>query len=239
MGIFALFSSATILLLHDKSKKRHMEIGVLFDLDGVLIDSESRYTEFWNEVEKTYPTGIPDFAIQIKGNTLPKILDTYFPQPERQTYIHRMLKDFEATMRYDTFHEAMRFVDELNAASIKCAIVTSSSAKKMETLYAQNPGFREKFQGIVTGDVVSHSKPHPEPYLRGADSLGIDIRHCCIFEDSLSGIESGQRAGACVVGIATTLPFGQINGKACKTIHDFTGFHVEDMLSIMGNFNKL
>lgn len=111
--------------------------------------------------------------------------------------------------------------------------------EKMETLYAQNPGFREKFQGIVTGDVVSHSKPHPEPYLRGADSLGIDIRHCCIFEDSLSGIESGLRAGACVVGIATTLPFEQINGKACKTIHDFTGFQVEDMLSIMGNFNKL
>ena len=104
-----------------------MEIGVLFDLDGVLIDSESRYTEFWNEVEKTYPTGIPDFAIQIKGNTLPKILDTYFPQPERQTYIHRMLKDFEATMRYEPFQEAMRFVDELNASSIKCAIVTSSS----------------------------------------------------------------------------------------------------------------
>lgn len=216
-----------------------METGVLFDLDGVLIDSESRYTEFWDEVEKTYPTGIPDFAIRIKGNTLPKILGTYFPQPERQAYIHRMLKEFEATMRYDTFHEAMRFVDELNASSIKCAIVTSSSAKKMETLYAQNPGFREKFQGIVTGDVVSHSKPHPEPYLRGANSLGIDIRHCCIFEDSLSGIESGLRAGACVVGIATTLPFEQINGKACKTIHDFTGFHVEDMLSIMENFNKL
>ena len=89
-----------------------METGVLFDLDGVLIDSESRYTEFWDEVEKTYPTGIPDFAIRIKGNTLPKILGNYFPQPERQAYIHRMLKEF----RSQRYHMAI-VIDEFGGVS--------------------------------------------------------------------------------------------------------------------------
>ena len=48
--------------------------GVLFDLDGVLIDSETLYTEFWSNAEKKYPTGVEDFAYVIKGNNLAKIL---------------------------------------------------------------------------------------------------------------------------------------------------------------------
>lgn len=47
----------------------------LFDLDGVIIDSEKLYTVFWNDIEQMYPTGIPDYAVAIKGTTLPEILD--------------------------------------------------------------------------------------------------------------------------------------------------------------------
>ena len=46
------------------------KVGVLFDLDGVLIDSEGLYTEFWDDIEKIYPTGVENFAYVIKGNTL-------------------------------------------------------------------------------------------------------------------------------------------------------------------------
>ena len=58
----------------------------------------------------------------------------------------KMINDFEASMQYIPFEEAMRFVDELSAANIPTAIVTSSSKLKMEKLYAQNPGFKEKFK---------------------------------------------------------------------------------------------
>ncbi|MDY6000189.1 MAG: HAD family hydrolase [Candidatus Limisoma sp.] len=209
-----------------------MTKGVLFDLDGVVVDSESIYTQFWSDIDKLYPTGVENFAIAIKGNTLQRILADYFPDNDVQQDILERIKDFEINMRYKPFAEAIRFINELKRNQFRIAIVTSSSQKKMDNLYAQNPGFREMFDAVVTGDMVSHSKPDPEPYLLGAKAIGVPPESCYVFEDSISGIESGIRAGATVIGLATTLPYDKIEGKAHLTINDFTGFHVGDMLSV-------
>ena len=209
-----------------------MTKGVLFDLDGVVVDSESIYTQFWSDIDKLYPTGVDNFAIAIKGNTLQRILADYFPDNDVKQDILERIKDFEINMRYKPFAEAIRFINELKRNQFRIAIVTSSSQKKMDNLYAQNPGFREMFDAVVTGDMVSHSKPDPEPYLLGAKAIGVAPESCYVFEDSISGIESGIRAGATVIGLATTLPYDKIDGKAHLTINDFTGFHVGDMLSV-------
>lgn len=209
-----------------------MTKGVLFDLDGVVVDSESIYTQFWSDIDKLYPTGVENFAIAIKGNTLQRILADYFPDNDVQQDILERIKDFEINMRYKPFAEAIRFINELKRNQFRIAIVTSSSQKKMDNLYTQNPGFREMFDAVVTGDMVSHSKPDPEPYLLGAEAIGVAPESCYVFEDSISGIESGIRAGATVIGLATTLPYDKIDGKAHLTINDFTGFHVGDMLSV-------
>lgn len=209
-----------------------MTKGVLFDLDGVVVDSESIYTQFWSDIDKLYPTGVENFAIAIKGNTLQRILADYFPDNDVKQDILERIKDFEINMRYNPFAEAIRFINELKRNQFRIAIVTSSSQKKMDNLYAQNPGFREMFDAVVTGDMVSHSKPDPEPYLLGAKAIGVAPESCYVFEDSISGIESGIRAGATVIGLATTLPYDKIDGKAHLTINDFTGFHVGDMLSV-------
>ena len=209
-----------------------MTKGVLFDLDGVVVDSESIYTQFWSDIDKLYPTGVDNFAIAIKGNTLQRILADYFPDNDVKQDILERIKDFEINMRYKPFAEAIRFINELKRNQFRIAIVTSSSQKKMDNLYAQNPGFREMFDAVVTGDMVSHSKPDPEPYLLGAEAIGVAPESCYVFEDSISGIESGIRAGATVIGLATTLPYDKIDGKAHLTINDFTGFHVGDMLSV-------
>lgn len=209
-----------------------MTKGVLFDLDGVVVDSESIYTQFWSDIDKLHPTGVENFAIAIKGNTLQRILADYFPDNDVQQDILERIKDFEINMRYKPFAEAIRFINELKRNQFRIAIVTSSSQKKMDNLYAQNPGFREMFDAVVTGDMVSHSKPDPEPYLLGAKAIGVAPESCYVYEDSISGIESGIRAGATVIGLATTLPYDKIDGKAHLTINDFTGFHVGDMLSV-------
>lgn len=209
-----------------------MTKGVLFDLDGVVVDSESIYTQFWSDIDKLHPTGVENFAIAIKGNTLQRILADYFPDNDVKQDILERIKDFEINMRYKPFAEAIRFINELKRNQFRIAIVTSSSQKKMDNLYAQNPGFREMFDAVVTGDMVSHSKPDPEPYLLGAKAIGVAPESCYVFEDSISGIESGIRAGATVIGLATTLPYDKIDGKAHLTINDFTGFHVGDMLSV-------
>ena len=209
-----------------------MTKGVLFDLDGVVVDSESIYTQFWSDIDKLYPTGVENFAIAIKGNTLQRILADYFPDNDVKQDILERIKDFEINMRYKPFAEAIRFINELKRNQFRIAIVTSSSQKKMDNLYTQNPGFREMFDAVVTGDMVSHSKPDPEPYLLGAKAIGVAPESCYVFEDSISGIESGIRAGATVIGLATTLPYDKIDGKAHLTINDFTGFHVGDMLIV-------
>ena len=209
-----------------------MTNGVLFVLDGVVVDSESIYTQFWSDIDKLYPTGVENFAIAIKGNTLQRILADYFPDNDVKQDILERIKDFEINMRYKPFAEAIRFINELKRNQFRIAIVTSSSQKKMDNLYAQNPGFREMFDAVVTGDMVSHSKPDPEPYLLGAKAIGVAPESCYVFEDSISGIESGIRAGATVIGLATPLPYDKIDGKAHLTINDFTGFHVGDMLSV-------
>lgn len=186
----------------------------LFDLDGVLIDSETLYTQFWQRVGLSHHLPSPTFAQDIKGTTLTEILDTYFPDPRVRESVNRMLHEFENEIVYPVFDGALEFVDSLRARGIKTVIVTSSDDKKMEFLFAQHPTFASHFDVIVTAMDVTHSKPHPEPYLVGAAKAGADARDCVVFEDSFQGLEAGRRAGALVVGIATTNPAESLRGKA-------------------------
>ncbi|MFI3240515.1 MAG: HAD family phosphatase [Bacteroidales bacterium] len=185
-------------------------IGVLFDLDGVLIDTESRYTEFWAEIASTYDTGIEDFAYHIKGNNLQRILTTYFPTEMHNDlieYVHRL----EENMVYEIFDGVIELLEELKAQDIPFAIVTSSGMEKMERLRKQQPEFVAYFDHIVTGDMVNNSKPHPECFLKGAELINRDIRDCYVFEDSPAGIEAGLSSGATVIALTTTIRPEHIN----------------------------
>ena len=206
--------------------------GVLFDLDGVLIDSETLYTEFWSNAEKKYPTGVEDFAYVIKGNNLAKILSTYFPDKEVQADLLRMIDEFERNMQYPIFPGAMELVNSLNQQNIHCAIVTSSDISKMNKLALQHPDFLNHFNAMVTGNMVSKSKPDPECFLRGAEMIGVDIKDCVVCEDSPSGILAGLNSGAKVIAIATTLRRKDINKDAHKIVDSIADISVDDILSL-------
>ena len=186
----------------------------LFDLDGVLIDSETLYTRFWENVGKVHKLPSPTFAYDIKGTTLDDILTTYFPQPEVRQSVDRLLHKFENEIVYPVFPGALEFVDSLRGRGLKTVIVTSSDNKKMDFLFAQHPDFASHFDAIVTAADVTHSKPHPEPYLVGAAKAGADAKECLVFEDSFQGLESGRRAGCRVIGLSTTNSAEAIEGKA-------------------------
>ncbi|MDE6524793.1 MAG: HAD hydrolase-like protein, partial [Paramuribaculum sp.] len=104
--------------------------GALFDLDGVIIDSETLYTGFWNDIEAEFPTGIPDYAIAIKGRTLESIMEEY-PTEEIRREITRRLMDFQASMRFTPLPGAVEMLEALAAAGVPSALVTSSDAVKM------------------------------------------------------------------------------------------------------------
>lgn len=185
----------------------------LFDLDGVLVDTESSYGIFWASIGRKYGVGGDDFANIIKGSTLTRILDSYIPK-QLQAEVVESLEDYENKMKYPIFDGAEKLLTELNAAGILCAIVTSSNNDKMQNLWRKHPEFRQYFNAVITDENVTKSKPDPEPYLVAAKALGVDIKDCWVFEDSYNGLLSGRRAGAKVIGLATTNPIDTIRDKA-------------------------
>lgn len=213
--------------------KKHLPSAALFDLDGVLVDTEPVYTGIWRDIERAYPTGIENFALKIKGNTLAQILDSYYPDEKIRQEVCRMLVERERDMEYPVFDGVMDFLEDLARYSIPCVIVTSSNDAKMQRLADSAPRFRSYFAAVITDSCVTHSKPHPEPYLVGAASVGADPAECIVFEDSFAGMEAGRAAGAAVVGLATTNPRESIVGKADAIIDGFGGLTVASLLEML------
>lgn len=181
----------------------------LFDLDGVLIDTEGIYTSFWDKVAKHYGKAAT-FANDIKGTTLDDILSTHFPEPATRAEIEKMIHDFEDSMVYALFPGATTFLSELRRRGVLCAIVTSSDRKKMDALALQNPTLATGMDTVVIADDVTRSKPDPQGYLLAAQRLSVPPEFCVVFEDSLQGLEAGRRSGALVVGLTTTNPFEKV-----------------------------
>lgn len=198
-----------------------MKIAALFDLDGVLIDSESIYTVFWNRMNELFPTGIDNFSYVIKGTTLPQILDRYFPDPKVQAELRVYLKKQEAEMVYRIFPGVEGFLKALKEKDIPTAIVTSSNDAKMKVLFDSLPGFRDYFDVVVTDTDVTRSKPDPQGYMLAAERLGVPSEYCVVFEDSRAGLEAGRRAGGKVVAVATTLTHEDIAGCGDIVIDSF------------------
>lgn len=215
------------------SKKRPIPAAVLFDLDGVLIDTEPVYTRIWQDIDDIYPTGVENFATVIKGNTLPRILEQYYPDTDIRASVIKLLAEREEQMEYPLFAGVPELLDELEQARIPAAIVTSSGRKKMRRLADSQPHFISHFAAIVTDSDVRYSKPHPDPYLCGARALGADASACLVFEDSLAGMQSGTAAGATVIGIATTLPRHRVAGHAHAVIDGFDGMSFYDILDLL------
>lgn len=178
--------------------------GVLFDLDGVLLDSEGQYSIFWRAMDERFPTGVEDFSNYIKGFHLARILG-YFANDEIREQIVQALVEFEKNMRFEFFPGAIALVKRLRDMGIPMAIVTSSDHKKMQALFSQHPEFPALFDTIITGDMVTRAKPDPDCFLLGAQQLGVDIKDCVVFEDSRNGLIAARASGARVIGIATTL----------------------------------
>lgn len=204
----------------------------LFDLDGVLVDSERLYTQFYTQLGLDYAIPDPDFALNIKGSTIEQILSRFFPTPEAQADVLDRISRFEASMDYPLMPGVMDFLAALRNEAVKIAVVTSSSEAKMEKLAAVRPQLLAMADTIVTGNDVSHSKPDPEGYLLGASRLGAPIEECYVFEDSISGLLAGMNSGAVVIGLATTLPAGRLKGKAHAIIDGFEGFTPDMMRSV-------
>ena len=195
----------------------------LFDLDGVVLDTESQYTVFYTQIGREFHPEVPDFAFRIKGMTLTQIYDAWFAcQPELQAQLTRRLYDFEANMQYGYIRGFEDFIRQLRGAGIKTAIVTSSNDAKMQSVFRSCPELPTLFDRILTSKDYAASKPAPDCYLTAARLFGVAPAECVVFEDSINGLKSGKASGAFVVGLTTTNPAEAVAPLADLTVADFT-----------------
>lgn len=202
----------------------------LFDLDGVIFDTEGQYTQFWSEEGKLLQES-SDFSARIKGRTLKEILDRYFPDQKQADEVIKRLSRFEQEMVIEYIPGAREFILGLKEQGVKLAIVTSSNDLKMQNVYRLHPEVKKVFDVIITADKITRSKPDPECYLLAARELGMKKEECVVFEDSFSGLEAGRRAEMKVVGLATSNPVEKIADKADVVVPDFRGLSFTDILN--------
>lgn len=192
----------------------------LFDLDGVILDTEGSYTAFWDDYGSRHFSE-KDFGLKIKGQTLVKILGDYFPEENERKAITDAINDFERKMSYPFVPGVENYIKSLKSNGIRTAVVTSSNLLKMENVYRCHPGFREMFDIILTSEDFSESKPSPYCYLKAMRLFGAGPEDCVVFEDSLAGLQAARASGAFVTALTTTNPEEIVRNYADLVIRDF------------------
>lgn len=206
-------------------KKSEMK-AALFDLDGVVFDTEPQYTVFWGEQCREFHPEHPGLEQEIKGQTLVQIYDAWFSGPlaDKQPLITGRLDRYEQQMSYDYVDAFPEYIRLLRRQGVRTAVVTSSNKVKMEAVYRKHPEFKTMFDAILTSEDFSASKPDPDCYLKAAARLNVGREHCVVFEDSFNGLRSGRAAGMYVVGLATTNPADSIRPLCDEVINNYIDY---------------
>lgn len=208
----------------------------LFDLDGVVFETESQYTQFWGMIGREYHPEIPDFAHLIKGQTLVQIYNKYFSHDvdfaqikdftsaeQEQQKITSRLDAFETQMEFPFIPGFEDFIKDLRKHGVKCAVVTSSNIAKMNNVYEAHPDFKQLFDRVLTSEDFERSKPDPDCYLKGAACFGAKPEECVGLEDSFNGLKAVRASGAFTLGLATTNSPEAIAPYADEVIDNYIG----------------
>ena len=181
---------------------------VLFDMDGLLVDTEPVWTVAEEELAAELGgTFTPELKAAIVGTRLevavPTILRWYGGATDDETVartsdwlLTRMVALFAA--RPVVLPGVEDLLAALAVAGVPTALVSSSYRVLVDAVLSHGIG---PFDVTLAGDEVTHGKPDPEPYLTAADRLGVDPAWCVVLEDSPSGVASGEAAGCAVVAV--------------------------------------
>lgn len=182
---------------------------VIFDMDGVLIDSEAAYVDELVEVLGAHGLDVTRSEIcRLVGcsqRTYAATLARWFERNGLGSYAPE-----EAVALYDRWAAGRSYdyaallnpgvpetLEALRAAGVRLALASSSPMDNIEDVLGQC-GIADAFEVVVSGEQFQESKPNPEIYLHAVDVLGVPARSCCCVEDSVYGIEAGKRAGLTV-----------------------------------------
>ena len=187
-------------------------IGVIFDMDGTLLDTQRIYIDAWDVVGN-------EFGIANMGRLMPDVcgmsehnwkayLRNRFPTLDIEPF-HTKVKDYIAAYGEVRFKAgAEQLLDFLKEKNIKIAIASGSGRELIE--YCMNKlGALERFDVVVGGGDVKNGKPAPDIFLLAAEKLGIAPEDCFVMEDSKNGLLAAHRAGIRAIGIPDIVSFDE------------------------------
>jgi sugar-phosphatase len=177
--------------------------GLLFDLDGVLVDSTPAVARVWSKWALEHGMDPDDTVRRAHGRpslaTIRELLPDADHEKENAVVEQREIDDTDGVVPLPGTVALLRAIPE-----DRWAIVTSCT-RRLATVRLEAAGLPIP-KHFVTSNDITRGKPDPEPYLKGALTLGLPAADCVVVEDAPAGVRSGRGAGARVIGLRTTAP---------------------------------
>ena len=210
---------------------------VLFDMDGVLIDSGYAMREASiNMLKEDY--GISPVHEDFKPFTgmgekayIGGVAEKY-GVPYNEEMKIKAYTSYGSDYRHliKTFDGVREMVLSLKAKGYKLAVASSADRMKVEINLSCIGLTPKDFDGVLTGSECEKKKPDPEIYLMAAAAIGVEPKDCVVIEDALSGVESGLRAGMECIGVATSFPEEKLKEAGCRYVVSEVKF-IDDILN--------
>jgi sugar-phosphatase len=213
--------------------------GVIFDMDGVLVDSHAVHRKAWRLFFQTLGRDVPDHELDfiLDGRKRDDILRHFLgdsPEPELEEFGRRKDCIFRQ-MRLDVapVPGAVRMVRELHGMGAVLALATSAGRSRARSTLA-DLGLLNCFQQVVTGEDVLLGKPDAAVYRLACNRIGIDPEHLLAVEDAVSGIRAAVGAGLHCVGVAShETPENLSVAGAVHVLRDFEAVSAHDLECIL------
>lgn len=183
---------------------------VLFDFDGVLMQSIEDHHRSWNEVFRAYDReiGWEEFSV-LEGQSLFAIAEQLcrhhgIAESESEKIGRAKNEIYLQQAKFKLYDGAMPLLDFMKKKNVRQGLVTGAHRDRLEKSVDNH--FLSYFNAIVTADDVAHTKPHPEPFLKAASFMSAEIDECIVVENAPLGITAAKRAGMLCIAITSTLP---------------------------------
>jgi HAD superfamily hydrolase (TIGR01509 family) len=229
---------AIVSLLRGKNKSVIFK-SVLFDMDGVIVDSLPTHALAAQNVLREYGYDLTskDYMENFAGCTDLAGFTGFFRRYDKDIDVRPLVRqkadEYMSLCRGHlvAFPGVLEFIDELELQGIAMGLVTSALQGEAD-LTLDAFGIRNRFSAMVTAKDVNNSKPHPEPYLRGADKLGVSPKSCLVIEDATDGVEAALRAGMRCLAVTNTCSARDLS-QATKVVDGLSARTVRELFPVM------
>ena len=200
---------------------------IIFDMDGVLIDSEPLHAQAWEALfaelglARTHGMIYRDYIGIADSVFLRDFLAKHHrPEPPAELHYRKLQHLYRLIRQHRPIDPQLPHLIPALARRYPLAVASSSNQEVINVVLAV-AGLTQYFKVTVGGDAVQQHKPDPEVYLTAARNLGLPPRDCCAIEDSPTGIAAAKAAGLTVIGLTTSQTATQLR-QADHIAHDFT-----------------